>query len=114
MKNLVTVIGIVFGAMLVVSQDAGAADTATPAGTATAGDIWSGCLAACQANYDEICEPAEAAVREGRITEEKAAKLCQCGVDVCTAVCMCESNGETPCQRHVSAECESLGAGMPE
>ena len=67
MKNLVTVIGIVFGAMLVVSQDAGAADTATPAGTATAGDIWSGCLAACQANYDEICEPAVIAAGNGKI-----------------------------------------------
>ena len=83
---------------------------------ATEGDtqaVESGCRTACEGARAEICEPAVQATRDGRMTEEKAGALCQCGVDVCTAVCTCEANRETPCLRRVSAECESLGAGMP-
>jgi hypothetical protein len=77
-------------------------------------DVEAGCRAACEASRAEMCEPAQKAVREGRMTEERAAAICQCGIDVCTQVCSCESNGEVPCHRQVSAECENLGAGMPE
>jgi hypothetical protein len=77
-------------------------------------NVESGCRAACESSRAEMCEPADQAVREGRMTEEKAATICQCGVVVCTNVCTCESNGERPCRRQISAECENLGVTMPE
>ena len=108
MKTFVTVIGIVLGTVLVVSQDAGAADTATPAGTATAGDIWSGCFAACQANYDEICEPAVIAAGNGKIPEEQVAPMCDCGVRVCANVCVADS-GDPSAARPLPQVCHDLG-----
>ena len=77
-------------------------------------DVEAGCRAACESSRAEMCEPAQEAVREGRLTEAAAAEICRCGVSVCANVCACESTGERPCRRTVSAECERLGAGMPE
>ena len=77
-------------------------------------DVEAGCRATCEGNRAQMCEAAGRAVEEGRMTEERAARVCQCGVDVCTNVCTCEMNNETPCRRQVGAECENLGVTMPE
>jgi hypothetical protein len=104
MKSLFTTV-IVFIALLAAA--AAATEGAAPT-------VESSCRAACNASRAEICEPAEQPVRDGRLTEEMAAKLCQCGVDVCSNVCACSTNYETPCLRPVSAECVRLGVNMPE
>ena len=108
MRTFVAVIGIVFGIVLVASQDAGAAGTATPAGAATASDIWSGCFAACQANYDEICEPARAAAARGKVPEEQVAPMCDCGVRVCANACAAES-GTPSAAQPLPQVCHDLG-----
>lgn len=108
MKTFVAVIGIVFGIVLVVSQDAGAIDTAIPAGTATESDIWSSCFAACQASYDEICEPAVIAASNGKIQKEQVAPICRCGVLVCANVCA-EEAGYPEAARALPQACHDLG-----
>ncbi|MBI5491112.1 MAG: hypothetical protein HY905_27520 [Deltaproteobacteria bacterium] len=104
MKTLSIVTAVVVGLLA----------TAAFAVQGEAQDVAAGCRAACEADRAEMCEPAEKAVLEGRMTEERAAAICECGIEVCANVCVCESTGETPCRRQINAECENLGVTMPE
>lgn len=88
--------------------------TAAFATQGEAQDVEAGCRAACEGNRAEVCEPAMKKVRDGTMTQERADGLCACGISVCANVCTCESVGETPCRRQISAECASLGVTMPE
>ena len=104
MKTLFVVTAVVVGLLA----------TAAFATQGEAQDVEAGCRAACEASRAEMCEPAMKKVRDGTMTQERADALCVCGVDVCVAVCSCESLGERPCHRQVSSQCESMGVTMPE